>query len=226
MTKPGRDGPLLLRHRRPRIGRRQHALARRQGARRQHRRLRRPLRHHRRGLRRADVTMLPYEWGQAAQRRRRPPRAESRTRRSRPSSSPTTRPQPASPTRSPRSPKSSARPTSCSLVDAVSSLGAIPLRHGRLGPRLVVTGSQKGWMVPPGLAFVCPERPRLEGVRAGADAALLLRPRQAPRRARPRARRPSRRRCRSSSASTSPSSGWRVEGLEAIFTRHKKMGAT
>jgi aspartate aminotransferase-like enzyme len=40
------------------------------------------------------------------------------------------------------------------LVDAVSSLGAIPFEADRWGLDVVVTGSQKGWMVPPGLAFV------------------------------------------------------------------------
>jgi aspartate aminotransferase-like enzyme len=40
------------------------------------------------------------------------------------------------------------------LVDAVSSLGAIPLEMDGWGLDVVVTGSQKGWMVPPGLAFV------------------------------------------------------------------------
>lgn len=40
------------------------------------------------------------------------------------------------------------------LVDAVSSLGAIPLETDAWGLDVVVTGSQKGWMVPPGLAFV------------------------------------------------------------------------
>ncbi|MDO8614931.1 MAG: alanine--glyoxylate aminotransferase family protein [Dehalococcoidia bacterium] len=40
------------------------------------------------------------------------------------------------------------------LVDAVSSLGAIPLCMDDWGLDAVVTGSQKGWMVPPGLAFV------------------------------------------------------------------------
>ncbi len=40
------------------------------------------------------------------------------------------------------------------LVDAVSSLGAIPLDTDGWGLDVVVTGSQKGWMVPPGLAFV------------------------------------------------------------------------
>jgi aspartate aminotransferase-like enzyme len=40
------------------------------------------------------------------------------------------------------------------LVDAVSSLGAMPLDTDGWGLDVVVTGSQKGWMVPPGLAFV------------------------------------------------------------------------
>ncbi len=40
------------------------------------------------------------------------------------------------------------------LVDAVSSLGAIPLDMDGWGLDVVATGSQKGWMVPPGLAFV------------------------------------------------------------------------
>jgi len=39
------------------------------------------------------------------------------------------------------------------LVDAVSSLGAIPMEMDSWGLDCVVTGSQKGWMVPPGLAF-------------------------------------------------------------------------
>ncbi len=40
------------------------------------------------------------------------------------------------------------------LVDAVSSLGAVPLEMDAWALDCVVTGSQKGWMVPPGLAFV------------------------------------------------------------------------
>ncbi len=40
------------------------------------------------------------------------------------------------------------------LVDAVSSLSSIPLETDGWGLDVVVTGSQKGWMVPPGLAFV------------------------------------------------------------------------
>jgi aspartate aminotransferase-like enzyme len=41
------------------------------------------------------------------------------------------------------------------VVDAVSSLGAIPFEMDSWGIDCAVTGSQKGWMVPPGLAFAC-----------------------------------------------------------------------
>lgn len=40
------------------------------------------------------------------------------------------------------------------IVDAVSSLGAVPCEMDAWGLDVVVTGSQKGWMVPPGLAFL------------------------------------------------------------------------
>jgi aspartate aminotransferase-like enzyme len=40
------------------------------------------------------------------------------------------------------------------LVDAISSLGCINLPTDAWGCDVVVSGSQKGWMVPPGLAFV------------------------------------------------------------------------
>lgn len=40
------------------------------------------------------------------------------------------------------------------LVDAISSLGCIDLKTDVWGCDVVVTGSQKGWMVPPGLAMV------------------------------------------------------------------------
>ncbi len=40
------------------------------------------------------------------------------------------------------------------MVDAVSSLGAIPLRPDAWGLDVVVTGSQKAMMAPPGLAFL------------------------------------------------------------------------
>ena len=40
------------------------------------------------------------------------------------------------------------------VVDAVSSLSAIPCPVDKWGLDVVVTGSQKGWMVPPGLAMI------------------------------------------------------------------------
>jgi aspartate aminotransferase-like enzyme len=40
------------------------------------------------------------------------------------------------------------------LVDAVSSMSSIPCEVDAWGLDVVVSGSQKGWMVPPGLAFV------------------------------------------------------------------------
>jgi len=40
------------------------------------------------------------------------------------------------------------------IVDAISSLGSINLPVDELGCDVVVTASQKGWMVPPGMAMV------------------------------------------------------------------------
>ena len=45
-------------------------------------------------------------------------------------------------------------PEALILVDAVSSLSSIDLKTDEWGCDAVVSGSQKGWMVPPGLAFV------------------------------------------------------------------------
>ena len=41
-----------------------------------------------------------------------------------------------------------------SLVDGITSIGAIPLKMDEWGVDVVVTGSQKGFMIPPGLAFL------------------------------------------------------------------------
>ena len=40
------------------------------------------------------------------------------------------------------------------VVDAISSLSSIPVETDAWGLDVVVSGSQKGWMLPPGLAFV------------------------------------------------------------------------
>lgn len=40
------------------------------------------------------------------------------------------------------------------LVDSISGMGSLPVRTDAWGLDVVVSGSQKGWMLPPGLAFV------------------------------------------------------------------------
>jgi aspartate aminotransferase-like enzyme len=40
------------------------------------------------------------------------------------------------------------------VVDAISSLSSVPLATDDWGCDVVISGSQKGWMVPPGMAFV------------------------------------------------------------------------
>jgi aspartate aminotransferase-like enzyme len=47
-----------------------------------------------------------------------------------------------------------ARPDILILVDAISSLGSLPLPVDAWDLDVVLTGSQKGWMVPPGMAMV------------------------------------------------------------------------
>jgi aspartate aminotransferase-like enzyme len=48
----------------------------------------------------------------------------------------------------------SVRPDIVILVDAISSLGSVPLPIDEWDLDVVFTGSQKGWMVPPGMAMV------------------------------------------------------------------------
>ena len=55
------------------------------------------------------------------------------------------------------------------LVDAISSLGSINLPIDDWGCDVVVSGSQKGWMVPPGLAMVAVSE---EGWKAHAEARM------------------------------------------------------
>jgi aspartate aminotransferase-like enzyme len=46
------------------------------------------------------------------------------------------------------------RPEALLLVDGISSIGSVPVEPENWGCDVVVAGSQKGWMIPPGLAFV------------------------------------------------------------------------
>jgi len=47
-----------------------------------------------------------------------------------------------------------ARPEALLLVDGISSIGSVPIEPEAWGCDVVVAGSQKGWMIPPGLTFV------------------------------------------------------------------------
>jgi aspartate aminotransferase-like enzyme len=101
----------------------------------------------------AQVTMLPYEWGQAAvpddvrKALKEEPDVKAVLVTHNETSTGVTNPlaQIAEVVR---------EADKLMLVDAVSSLGAIPLEMDGWGLDVVATGSQKGWMVPPGLAFV------------------------------------------------------------------------
>lgn len=46
------------------------------------------------------------------------------------------------------------RPDVLVLVDGISSVGSVPVRPEAWGCDVIVAGSQKGWMIPPGLVFV------------------------------------------------------------------------
>jgi aspartate aminotransferase-like enzyme len=46
------------------------------------------------------------------------------------------------------------RPEALLLVDGISSIGSVPVEPEAWGCDVVVAGSQKGWMIPPGLAFL------------------------------------------------------------------------
>ena len=85
-----------------------------------------------------------------------------------------------------------------SIVDAVSSLGAVPLETDAWGADVVVTGSQKALMTPPGLAFAAVSERGLGRSRDGDAAALLLGLGTSAAACRRRARRRSRLRRRSS----------------------------
>lgn len=52
------------------------------------------------------------------------------------------------------------------VVDGVSSVGSINLPVDELGLDVVISGSQKGWMLPPGLAFLSVSAAALEFARA------------------------------------------------------------
>ncbi len=60
------------------------------------------------------------------------------------------------------------------VVDAVSSLGSLPLEQDAWGIDVVVSGSQKGMMTPPGLAFASPSPRAVERSRASTSPRFYL----------------------------------------------------
>ncbi len=60
------------------------------------------------------------------------------------------------------------------VVDVVASLGAAPFAMDALGANVVLGASQKGLMVPPGLAFVAADAAAMKVRRGQSLAALLL----------------------------------------------------
>ncbi len=55
------------------------------------------------------------------------------------------------------------------VVDAISGLGAMPCETDAWGLDVVLSGSQKGFMIPPGLAFVCASPAAVEKTRAAKN---------------------------------------------------------
>ena len=55
------------------------------------------------------------------------------------------------------------------VVDAISGLGAMPCETDAWGIDLVLSGSQKGFMIPPGLAFVCAGPKAVEKTKAAKN---------------------------------------------------------
>ncbi len=60
------------------------------------------------------------------------------------------------------------------VVDAISSLGAIPLEQDAWGIDVVVSGSQKALMTPPGLALASPTAAALEASRRASSPRYYL----------------------------------------------------
>jgi alanine-glyoxylate transaminase/serine-glyoxylate transaminase/serine-pyruvate transaminase len=108
------------------------------------------------------------------------------------------------------------------LVDAVSSLGSIPVEHDAWSVDVTITGSQKGLMLPPGLAFLAIS----ERARAASETARL-----------PRAYwdwEPMLAASETGSTPHTPASNMIValraaldllaaEGLDAVFARHRRL---
>ena len=119
-----------------------------------------------------------------------------------------------------------ASPDALIIVDGISGLGAVPFETDGWGLDVVATGSQKSWMVPPGLAMMS----RL-GARLGRGQSRPTMPRfyfdlaQAAKYARQGRDAVDARGRRCRSRWTSRSSMIEAEGYPRIFARHAACGA-
>ena len=173
-----------------------------------------------------DVRMIEAPWGAGA------PAAEfqaalraDRTTRSRPSSSPTTRPPPAC---APTSPPSAARSTPRSTPRCCSSTASarsrsMDFRMDEWGVDIAVTGSQKGFMLPAGLAIVGVSPKAIAAMETGASCRAASSTSATCSRPTPRAASPTRRRSTCSTASASCRQMLEEEGLENVFARHHRL---
>ena len=82
------------------------------------------------------------------------------------------------------------------VVDGITAVGVLDLPMDQLGIDVLVTGSQKALMLPPGLAFVALSRARLGRDRARRSCRASTSTSSASRKASPRSRRRGRRRSR------------------------------
>ena len=129
----------------------------------------------------ADVTRLEIEWGQAAQpdEVRRGIRGMVAAGRS-PRAVLLTYNETSTGVTNPLAPLAAAireeAPETLILVDGISAVGAMPFEMDAWDLDVVVTGSQKAWMIPPGLAMVAASERAWRAARDGDHAALLPRP--------------------------------------------------
>lgn len=116
------------------------------------------------------------------------------------------------------------RPHALLLVDGISSVGSVAVQPERWGIDAIVAGSQKGWMIPPGLAFIAVS-PRAWQRAASAKLPRVYLDWELHRKA-----------AAAGSTPWTPAVGlffalqaglelMREEGLEAIFARHERLGA-
>lgn len=108
------------------------------------------------------------------------------------------------------------------VVDAISSAGALPLPSDAWGCDVVISGSQKAWMAPPGLSFIS------MGPRAWAAAERATCPRfywdlRAARHAAERGETPWTPAVNALQGLRVALSLMRAEGLEAIYARHRRL---